>query len=111
MFAARALSAQIPLGGSGLGGNMSLIEHGPKEHKKVELVHWIDVGARRCQIVSEKCQQLVSLVPLRNPRVRLPADTVVVHPDVGERADRRRAPDIRVPVPEEVLKLRRRWFV
>ena len=65
---------------------------------------------REGMAVKPRCREIsmVTLIPIRNPELPL-AQPEVVLTDVGERADRRRRPGLRVAAPAKAQRLQHMW--
>ena len=114
VWAWRARSSHLPVGGR-FGHNMSLVAYIPVHGASptVKLVHWSNPNTWRGQIVrTDRNNCLVTITPMMDPIVNLSqhGEPLVVCPDAGERGDRRRPKDIRIPIPPEVGRLGRMWL-
>ena len=96
--------------------NVSLVEHSVSsacsvgQQRLVSFVHWRNVQNRTCQIVrTDPNGCFVTIVPTQNPIITLDPSHIIVIPDIGERAERRRAKGMRIPVPTRAKHLRIIW--
>ena len=76
-------------------------------------MHWTNSSERKGKLVrTDRINGLVTITPMMNPTVDFSQHGVpiVVCPDAGERGDRKRPKDIRVPVPPALRRLKRMWI-
>ena len=87
---------------------MSMVEYSidGEASQMISFVHWVNRDTRLGQAVRiYDRHRFITIVPHFNPR-RSFLDCIIVHPNIGQRGDRRLPADLRMAVPDDMRRLR-----